>query len=130
MVARPPGCLTSAGERTGKPSSQLEIFRKKNGSLTICGAHISKRVAQFYKENRNNLYEECLNPCEKMIISTMFSYKSEGYNFIKFTFVTEIHVTKETPKVSFDLLLGEIGGFVGMILGRLAFSIQNQISFR
>ena len=124
MVARPPGCLTSAGERTGELSSQLEIFRKKNVSVTICGADISKRVAQVYKENRNNLYEECRNPCEKMIISTMFSYKSEGYNSIKFTFVTEIHVTKETPKVSFDLLLGEIGGFVGMILGRLEFFLE------
>ena len=99
-------------------SSEPEIFRKKNGSLAICGAHISKEVAQFYLENRYNFYEECWNPCEKMIISSMFSYKSEGYNTIKFIFPTEIHVTKEKLKVSFDLLLGEIGGFVGMILGR------------
>ena len=59
----------------------------------------------------------------------MFSYKSEGYNSIKFTLVTQIHVTKEKLKVSFDLLLGEIGGFVGMILGRLAFLMHNQISY-
>ena len=58
----------------------------------------------------------------------MFSYKSEGYNTIKFTFVTDVHVTKEKLKVSFDLLLGEIGGFVGMILGRVALIFNNTIS--
>ena len=129
LVARLPGCLTSAGERTGKLSFKLKICRKKNASVIICGAHVSKEVAQFYRENRYNLYEECRNPCEKMIISTMFSYKSEGYNSIKFTLVTQIHVTKEKLKVSFDLLLGEIGGFVGMILGRLAFLMHYQISY-
>ena len=104
--------------------SEPEIFRKKNASITICQAHISKEVAQFYWENRYNFYEECRNPCEKMIISSLFSYKSKGYNTIKFTFLTEIHVTKEKLKVSFDLLLGEIGGFVGMILGRTAIFFQ------
>ena len=62
-----------------------------------------------------------------MIISSMFSYKSEGYNYIKFVFVTEVHVIKEKLKVSFDLLLGEIGGFVGMILGRAALFLYNDL---
>ena len=88
-------------------SSQPEISRKKNSRLTICPANVSKEVAQFYLENRYNVYEECRNPCEMMIISSMFSYKSGGYNSIKFVFVNEIHVTKEKLKVSFDMLLGE-----------------------
>ena len=112
-------------ERTGPVSSEPELSRNKNSSLTICRADLSKEVAQFYLDNRYNFYEECHNPCEKMIISSMFSYKSEGYNYIKFVFATEVHVIKEKLKVSFDLLLGEIGGFVGMILGRAALFLYN-----
>ena len=99
-------------------SSFLIICRKQNLSLNICGPNKSQDVSEMFKNNRYNFYPECQYPCENMEVSTMFLFKSRGYHGLKFTFIKSVPVTQESFKVSFHILLGEIGGFVGMILGK------------
>ena len=41
-----------------------------------------------------------------------------SFNFVIDPKLRSVPVTEESLKVSFDILLGEIGGFVGMILGK------------
>ena len=90
----------------------------------------------MFKNDRYKFYPECQDPCENMEVSTFFLFKSDGYHGLRFTFMRQgsllssfiieftcyklrsVPVTEESLKVSFDILLGEIGGFVGMILGK------------
>ena len=64
------------------------------------------------------MYPQCQDPCQNMEVSNFFLFKSEGYHGLKLTFVRSVSVTEESFKVSFHIFLGEIGGFVGMILGK------------
>ena len=112
----------------------MAFVRRQKLNVDICGSIKSEEVAEMFKKDRYKFYPECQDPCENMEVSTFFLFKSDGYHGLRFTFmreaVIEIHyiflidhqfrnvpVTDESLKVSFDILLGEVGGFVGMILG-------------
>ena len=112
----------------------IVLVRRQQSDVKICGSNRSEEVAKMFKKDRYKFYPECQDPCENMEVSTFFLFKSDGYHGLRFTFmreaVIEIHyiflidhqfrnvpVTDESLKVSFDILLGEVGGFVGMILG-------------
>ena len=104
-------------------------LRKQNLTEKICGPNKSVEASAMFKSNRYRIYPECQDPCHNMQVSTLFLFKSKGYHGIKFTFIKSVSVTEESLKVSFHIFLGEIGGFVGMILGKYLEKLYFQLEF-
>ena len=96
------------------------LLRKHNKSYEICSdKNSSKNVsAEFYKR-RYEPYPECENPCEKMIITTLFNSKSPGKQELQIRFARQIQITEENLKVTLLEALANIGGYLGMILGNI-----------
>ena len=88
--------------------------------MPVCGPAYSPNVSRAYYESRYRSYRQCQNPCTIMGVNTLFTFKSstEGRQQIKFTFIREIQVTEEKLKVEIETLIANIGGYLGMILGR------------
>ena len=88
--------------------------------MPVCDPEHSHQVSQAYYQYRYRSYSQCQNPCTIMGVNTLFTFKSstEGRQQIKFTFIREIQVTEEKLKVEIETLIANIGGYLGMILGR------------
>ena len=75
-----------------------------------------------YYESRYRSYPQCQNPCTIMGVKTLFTFKSStegrGGRQIKFTFIRQIQVTEEKLKMEIETVIANIGGYLGMILGR------------
>ena len=94
------------------------FFRKNNLSYKICNDRISsKNVSVEFHSRRYEPYPECENPCEKMIITTLFNSKSPGKQELQIRFARQIQITEENLKVTLLEALANIGGYLGMILG-------------
>ena len=104
--------------------SILFLFRKHNLSYEICDDKNSSKnaSAEFYKR-RYEPYPECENPCEKMIITTLFNSKSPGKQELQIRFARQIQITEENLKVTLLEALANIGGYLGMILGNNTLTI-------
>ena len=88
--------------------------------MQVCDQANSRAVSSAYHRFRYRSYKECENPCSKMGVNTFFTFKSStpGTQMIKFTFIREIQVTEEKLKVEIETMIANIGGYLGMILGR------------
>ena len=94
------------------------FFRKNNLSYKICNDRkSSKNVSVEFHSRRYEPYPECENPCEKMIITTLFNSKSPGKQELQIRFARQIQITEENLKVTLLEALANIGGYLGMILG-------------
>ena len=87
--------------------------------MRVCGEDYSTLVSGDYYRYRYRSYLQCENPCSKMGVNTLFTFKSStpGTQNIKFTFIREITVTEEKLKVELGTMIANIGGYLGMILG-------------
>ena len=88
-----------------------------NSTVKICGPRYSRDVAYEYHGRRYRPYSECENPCEKMLITTLFNSKSPGKQELQIRFARNIQITEDYIKVSLLEALANIGGYLGMILG-------------
>ena len=96
----------------------LLFFRKHNLPYQICNDKKSSRNASVeFHTRRYEPYPECENPCEKMIITTLFNSKSPGKQELQIRFARQIQITEENLKVTPLEALANIGGYLGMILG-------------
>ena len=95
------------------------FFRKHNLSYKICNdRNSSKNVSVEFHNRRYEPYPECENPCQKMIITTLFNSKSPGKQELQIRFARQIQITEENLKVTLLEALANIGGYLGMILGK------------
>ena len=116
------------------------LFR---GKYEICNPNKSANAAALYWDLRYETFSECENPCTKMKVNTQFKFKYQYENTqtVQIIFPTEVELSVETVTKSlfstskinkiqiflslmfricikyFLLLVAEIGGFLGMILG-------------
>ena len=93
-------------------------FLYYNSTVDICGPTFSKDVADEYHGRRYRPYSDCENPCEKMFITTLFNSKSPGKQELQIRFSRNIQITEDYIKVSLLEALANIGGYLGMILGK------------
>ena len=91
---------------------------------------------KFYHKNRYATYQECLNPCKIMTVTTINKFKVfESTYDVEIYVPRQVEVTREVfvksvlslgmsvlnkmllSNVTLISLVAEIGGFLGMILG-------------
>ena len=112
---------------------KYEKFEKFD-AYHVCNSSIGAEAFKFYHKNRYATYQECVNPCKIMTVTTISKFK-----LFKSTYDVEIYVPRQVEvtrevfvksvlslgKVLYWLyivvlwfsLVAEIGGFLGMILG-------------
>ena len=116
-------------------TSNIIIFR---GKYEICNPNKSVSASDLYQDLKYKKFPECLNPCTEMKVATHFKYKSElnqKKQWVRIIFPTDVEFSEETVTKSlfstsnsryrlsyiglknFFVLVAEIGGFLGMILG-------------
>ena len=119
--------------------ANISIFR---GKYEICNPNKSVSASDLYQDLKYEKFPECLNPCTEMKVATHFKYKSElnqKKQWVRIIFPTDVEFSEETVTKSlfstskiirysryrlsyiglknFFVLVAEIGGFLGMILG-------------
>ena len=113
------------------------------GKYEICNPNKSDSAVALYMDLRYETFSECKNPCTKMKVSAKYNFKlkDQEKQLVTIRFPTEVKLSVETVTKSlfstskinkihiflslmfricikyFLLLVAEIGGFLGMILG-------------
>ena len=83
----------------------------------MCGPKSSPEANKICIDNWNLPRNICKRPCMDMKLRLAFLSKSKGESRVKFYLYTDIETMREVIPKTLLMLVAEIGGYLGLMLG-------------